>query len=86
MSLDARHFTLSGYPRGQDDLEQALPLKEVTVMADAVQLRRLAEFFVYAAEQMEEYGSGFDHEHFCDFARVPQAEQRLADIIVVGRR
>jgi hypothetical protein len=55
-------------------------------MADAPQLRRLADFFTYAAEQMEEYGTGFGHEHFCDFARVPRAEQRLADIIVVGRR
>lgn len=86
MSLDAGHFALLGYPLGQDDLEQSLPLGEATIVADAPQLRRLADFFRFAAEQLEEYGPGFDHEHFCDFARVPHAEQQLADIIVRGRR
>jgi len=85
VSIDAGHFTLFGYPIGQEDLEQPLRLKEATVLADAPQLRRLTDFFAYAAEQME-YGAAFDHMHFCDFARVPQTDQRLADIIVVGRR
>ena len=33
------------------------------------------------AEQLDQRGSAFDHEHFCDFAGVPRAEQALADII-----
>src|SRR4051794_2128730 len=84
MSVDSSHFTLYGYPRGQDDLERPLRLKEATVTADPPLLQRLAAFFIYAAEQMEEHGPGFGHEHFCDFARVPPAKQRQADIIVVG--
>jgi hypothetical protein len=68
------------------DLDQPLRMKEVTVVAHPPLLRKLAEFFERAAEQLEEHGSAFGHEHFCDFAGRSQAEQRLADVIVVGPR
>jgi hypothetical protein len=84
MSRDAEHFTLWGYQLGDPDLEEPLRLKEATVTADVPLLRKLAEFFTYAADLLEEHGADFGHAHFCDFARVPREQQRLADIIVVG--
>jgi hypothetical protein len=76
---------LFGYPVGDDDLESPLHLREATVAANVPQLRRIAEFFADAADQLERQGSDFGHAHFCDFAEVPAKLQRTADIIVVPR-
>ena len=72
MPEDPEHFALWGYPLGQDDCERPLRLKEATVVADARLLRKLAAFFAHSADQLEEHEAQFGHEHFCDFAGVPQ--------------
>jgi len=82
MAHDQGHFTLFGYPTGEEDRDTPLPLKEATVVGEAPVLRRLADFFIFAAEQLEKHGSDFGHEHFADFAGVRSAQQRTADIIV----
>jgi hypothetical protein len=77
------HFVLYGYPLGDEERETPMRLKEATVLADDVSvLRQLAEFFTYAADQVERHGSSFGHEHFADFVRLPPTQQRTADIIV----
>ena len=78
------HFELWGYPTGDDEREQPLQLREVTIVAEAALLRRLAEFFTHEAAQMEEHGSEYEHEHFGGFARISRADQGRADIIVFG--
>ena len=77
------HFELWGYPTGHGN--QPLQLREVTIVAEAALLRRLAEFFAHEAARIEEHGSAYGHEHFCDFAGASRADQGLADIIVFGR-
>lgn len=59
-------MNLYGYPM-DGECDEPLRLREVTFSTDAAMLRRLAAFFVYAAEQMNRFGENFGHEHFEDF-------------------
>jgi hypothetical protein len=45
----------------------------------------LADFFTFAAAELERHGSDFDHEHFAFFAGVSSVRQSAADIIVFGQ-
>src|SRR5690606_20153364 len=56
-----------------------LRLHEVTVAASPRTLRRLSEFLLYVAEQMERHGSNFGHEHFEDFE--PEARSGAAFVV-----
>lgn len=70
---------LYGYPKDSSE-EGPAALEEVTLVTSASTLRRLAEFFLWAADAMERSGPKFGHEHFGDFAREMRSS---SDIIVV---
>lgn len=59
---------LFGYIQGTDT-EEPMPLQEVTVVATPRMLRRLADFLLHTAAQIERHGPAFGHEHFGDFDR-----------------
>ena len=42
------------------------PLAEVTLCATSVELRNMAEFFIFCASQMEQMGSDYGHVHLAD--------------------
>lgn len=63
-----------------DEREQDL-LSEVTLIADPATLRKLAEFMVWVASLMEEYGDSFGHEHFEDY----DPAQRGGPVFVIQR-
>jgi hypothetical protein len=39
-------------------------MQEVTVSADPATLRRMAEWLLYVAEEIEKHGDNFGHDHF----------------------
>lgn len=84
MSLEPQHFSLYGFPLDDPEREQAMRLREATVAAGPLLLRKMAEFFLYVADLQEQHGSAFGHEHFCDFAKVPAPLQRAADVIITA--
>jgi hypothetical protein len=59
---------LYGYEYGYRYLIEDAPLRElgeVSIQAsDAAELRRIASFFLHAAELVEQYGDAFGHEHY----------------------
>jgi hypothetical protein len=71
---------LYGYPKDAD-ADEPVTLDEVTVTASPSTLRRLAEFFLYVADEMDRHGPAFGHEHFGDYAR----EMRSAPAGIVVR-
>ncbi len=75
-----RDLTLFGYEQGSE-AEAPLKLEEVSIAADPATLRRMAEFLVHAAGEIEKYGSKFGHEHFEDFDGDPRRKPRF---VVVG--
>jgi hypothetical protein len=54
--------------RAQPDPAPAA-LAEVTVVAHASELRRLAEFFTFCANEMDRMGGAYDHIHLSDHLR-----------------
>jgi hypothetical protein len=71
---------LFGYARDVD-ADEPLVLTEVSVVASAATLRRLAEFIHHAADELERTGTAFGHEHFKDYA---QEMRSGPDVVVVG--
>lgn len=55
-----------GYPKRADE---AVELSEVTLMASPKQLREIAAFLLYAAEDIERHGINWEHEHLSDKAK-----------------
>jgi hypothetical protein len=51
---------------GYFDAERLVELTEVSFVADSLELRKLAHFFITQAEEFEA-GSERDHMHFSDF-------------------
>ena len=60
--------------------DQPSALGEVTLVAQAETLRRVAAFLLHAADEMERHGSLFGHEHLVDFDR----DYSGPDIVVHG--
>ena len=59
-----------GYPADTSiDCEEPTRLKEVTLCTDASTLRKISEFLLLVAEEMDQHGDAFGHEHFEDFDR-----------------
>jgi len=56
-----------GYPQDEDELDSPLRLTEITIVADAAVLRKLAAFLSRTADLMDQHGATFGHEHFADF-------------------
>ena len=52
-----------------DQESRPVPLSEVTLWTNPKTLRKLSEFILMVADQMDEYGSDFGHEHFEDYDR-----------------
>jgi hypothetical protein len=52
-----------GYVQGSDD-ETPTQMQEVTVSADPATLRRMAEWLLYVAAEIEKHGERFGHDHF----------------------
>ena len=57
-----------GYPTDSDDLEKPLTLKEVTICCDPAKLREIARFLLASADELEQLGQGFGHNHIQDWA------------------
>jgi len=64
---------LFGHQQGTD-AEEPMSLEEVTILASAATLRRLAQFLLHAAAEMDRHGRTFGHEHFSDFAHEMRSE------------
>ena len=77
---------LFGYDASDGD-ERAHPraLREATVVATADELRAIADFLRRCADELEQHGPRFGHEHLCDFVRgTPLAAMTDdADVIAV---
>lgn len=59
---------LFGYPIDADeDCESPLELKDVTLCASAETFREMAKFLIWTAQQMDDHGDDFGHEHFEDY-------------------
>ena len=72
-----------GFQEGDDDCPSPLELSEVTFVANAATLRRVAEFLIHAAELLEQHGTSFGHEHFVEFCGgLPDGS---SDVIVSSR-
>lgn len=69
-----------GYPK-DCDVDEPVALDEVTVTASPSTIRRLAEFLLYVADEMERHGPAFGHEHFGDY----DPEERSAPAFAVTR-
>jgi hypothetical protein len=69
---------LHGYPDQGLPIEKIVPaqLAEVTLVATAAELRRIAEFLSFCATEMERMGTTYDHvhlsDHMKDFRSSPQ--------------
>lgn len=69
---------LHGYPDQGLPVEEMVPaeLAEVTLVATPTELRRVAEFLVFCANEMERMGPKYDHvhlsDHMKDFRSSPQ--------------
>ena len=72
---------MKAYGRHRRGKTSATPeLSEIHLFATPDALRALATFLADSAEQMEQHGSGFGHNHFRDAKRGWQRD--WADIIV----
>ena len=64
-----------GYSDSKKDT--LLELSEVTFSSNAESIRELASFLIKCADEMEEYGDSWEHEHFSS-----EKAQSVPDIIV----
>ncbi len=69
-------LTVYGYCEGEDNENPAL-LREVTIVASPMVLRRIAAFLNHAADLMEKHGAAFGHEHLQDFDKTIAAHPAL---------
>jgi hypothetical protein len=61
-------FKLYGYrDENSPVIENApLELEEVTLVANSIELRKIAGFLLYVAESIESKGDGWEHEHLSE--------------------
>lgn len=66
---------LSGYANSGIPVEEGVsaPLAEVTLDATPAELRRMAEFLLFCASEMERLGAEYNHVHLAD--RMEEFEQ-----------
>ena len=59
---------LSGYHDNGSPAEEVLPasLAEITLQATPAELRRMAEFLTFCADEMDRMGPTYDHIHLSD--------------------
>lgn len=59
---------LSGYANTEISIEEVVSaeLAEVTMSATPEELRRMAEFFLFCASEMDRMGPRYDHIHLGD--------------------
>lgn len=59
---------LYGYTRQEAESEDVTPseLAEITLVADAEELREIAQFLIRAADGIDLHGSQWQHEHLGD--------------------
>jgi len=59
---------LSGYANTDVPIEEVVPeaLAEVMMCASPAELRRMAEFFLFCASEMDRMGPAYDHVHLSD--------------------
>ena len=57
-----------GYTDDDLKVDQPTPLRlsEVTLSASPAELRSIANFLMRAAEEIEQFGAEWEHEHLCD--------------------
>jgi len=60
---------LYGYAEGyrEEDNPKIHTLGEVTLSASPDELKKIAQFFIHSASQMEKYGTDYEHEHLSGF-------------------
>lgn len=69
---------LFGYEEGNDEQEQPMRLREVSILTNAAELRVIAKVLADLANEIED--AGFGHAHLAD--RVPDLGDDM-DLIVV---
>jgi hypothetical protein len=59
---------LSGYTKTENPIEEIVSaeLAEVTLCATPPELRSMAEFFQFCADEMERMGTQYSHVHLAD--------------------
>lgn len=59
---------LSGYANTESQIEEIVSaeLAEVTLCATPAELRRMAQFFLFCADEMERMGTEYSHVHLAD--------------------
>lgn len=59
---------LHGYPDRGLPTEEVVPhtLAEITLVATPIELRQVAEFLTFCANEMERMGTAYDHMHLSD--------------------
>lgn len=59
---------LYGYTDAELPIEEIVPksLGEVTLCATPTELRKMSDFFIFCASEMERIGSKYDHIHLSD--------------------
>ena len=72
-----------GYADQQVEPEHVVPekLAEITLCATPSELRRIAEFFVSCAAEMERMGDAYDHVHLGD--RMKEFDTSSPHLVVV---
>ena len=80
----ARVMRIFGYPKDQEH-DLPLEMEEVTIAAEPRTLRQPAAFLSDAADQMEQNGDRFGHEHYSDFTNDKGSSPSSPPDIVVIR-
>ncbi len=72
---------MRGFGKISED-DETLCLKEIAFSADPKEIRKISEFLLYVAEEMEKYDD-YGHRHYCDYIDKPKHE--LDTDIVIAR-
>ena len=74
---------LYGYSEGyrEEENPKIHTLGEVTLSASSDELKKIAQFFLHTASQMEKYETDYRHEHLSDFDDIFSYKR---DIIISG--
>ena len=75
---------ITGYIKADTELEDCKIMRDIGKMASSENLRELAQFFLQAADEMDELGSDFDHVHLMD--EWPNWKKGLPDIQILNEK
>jgi hypothetical protein len=59
---------LYGTPLDDEQGDRRTAVRDVTIIASSDSLRHLARFLAQVADEIDEYGARFDHDHYGLFA------------------